>query len=715
MIKHPKQVYAIAEDGSKIRLVRLTRDKDIVYLHDLDQIDLEKSLYAHTEEELSAGLEAGGVIPGPEFQDSREISLDDFTSDYTAEIQLSPWENTFNSYDLHNGVLAVNINDENIIRYPDSVLSGRALKQFARSSLSPGDYKAKNWTACSVKIANRPHTWLHHGSNQLLSMLDQYAKKHKRRFYFQLADANDIALADYFRVLRADPEKRTLLVYLGSEHRRAYLFEKGAWITTLQLQISQPEPDPEIVYSKLALALDSAQLADPEEIVLCGDKSSGELLDYLRQQYSEDMVHFLSFPELVISSEKTNQYDSRFLAQFALPIALAYKALHPEDERFSPTNFLPPKILEGQKYFKVAWHGFMVLMAVFAVVFYATFSILQIGKSLNEAKALKRNLDKTLAQRRAQANEIQKIRSDLESQQKSMEVMKGVLEGKNPWALILDKLNRRFAERPVSWLTNVRKNGEQLSISGVTTNRANVLEFAALFPNGQINKVAQAMLKDTTVWQFDISSDFPVVDWWGDIQRDLEELMALKQLYGEETAAENPGASSSQSTANLPPGTVSTPVIKNLQQYKGLKPIPAELMPKPSERTLKSAGAEINEYNAIISAINRANMWEYRDLASKFLSKYSKSSLAPYVRWHMANRMFIDAGWDMVFYYTGPLLSVRNDMYPYALLVRARTNYVRGNELYKKEYSELKNDFSRHPLNKVVTEDLAQIARGGAK
>ncbi len=108
-------------------------------------------------------------------------------------------------------------------------------------------------------------------------------------------------------------------------------------------------------------------------------------------------------------------------------------------------------------------------------------------------------------------------------------------------------------------------------------------------------------------------------------------------------------------------------------------------------------------------------MWEYRDLASKFLSKHRNSPLLPYVRWHMANRMFLDTGWDMVHYYTEPLIAERGEVYPYALLVRARTHYVRGNTMYKSEYSELKDDFSRHNLYRIVLEDLAQIARGGSK
>jgi len=713
MIKHPKQVYAIAEDGLKLRLVRLTRDKDIVYLHDLDQIDLDKSLYAHSDEELGDGIDL--KQNSPDLRDEQEISLDEFTPDYAAELSMSPWENTLNSYDLYHGVIAINVNEENLLRYPDGELSGRMLKQFAKSSLSPAHYRSKEWKACPVKIANRAQTWLHHGPNQLLNMLEQHARKHKQRLYFQLADANDVVLADHFRIMHADPDKRTLLVYLGSEHRRAYLFEKGVWISTLQLQISQKDPDPEIVYSKLALALDSANLADPEVITLCGDNCGSDLLEYLQRQYSEDMVHYMSFPELVVSNERTELYDSRFLAQFALPIALAFKALHPEDERYSHTNFLPPKVLEGQKNFKVAWHGFLVLAVLFALVFYATVTILQTGQKLREAKSLKRELDKTLTMRRAQAAEIQKIRSDLESQQKSMEVMKNVLEGKNPWTEVLGKLNRRFAERPVSWLTNLRKAGEQLSIAGTTTNRSNILEFAALFPNGQINKVAQAKIKDTTVWQFEITSDFPEVDWWGDIQRDLEELMAMKKMYGEDTSGGQTGSALPGATANVPPGTAITPIVKSLAPYKGLKPIPSELMPKPTERELKSAAAEMGDYNAFITAINRGNMWEYRDLASKFISKYRKSPLLPYVRWHMANRMFIDSGWDMVTFYTEPLITVRDEIYPYALLVRARTHYVRGNGMYKDEYSELKDDFSRHPLYKVIAEDLAQIARGGSK
>ena len=56
MVKHPKQAFGISEDGTVLRLVRLIRDRDQVYLHDVDRIDLERSLY-NLQEELPVAAE----------------------------------------------------------------------------------------------------------------------------------------------------------------------------------------------------------------------------------------------------------------------------------------------------------------------------------------------------------------------------------------------------------------------------------------------------------------------------------------------------------------------------------------------------------------------------------------------------------------------------------------------------------------------------------
>lgn len=355
----------------------------------------------------------------------------------------------------------------------------------------------------------------------------------------------------------------------------------------------------------------------------------------------------------------------------------------------------------------------LVLTAVFVVAFFGTISILKSNQQFKQATELKRQQEITLAKRRAEAAEIQEIRNALEKQHQLMEVIKSVLANKNPWSLILDTLNRKFAQRPVSWITSMRREQDKLAISGTTTNRQNIVEFAAVLPNSRIIKVNQAKIKERTVWVFEIRSDMPTVDWMAMIQKDMDELLAFKQQYGEANKLSGTATTAVQQPGGVTP--VTTPVIKNLKPYAGLSPLAAQYMPVPTERVIKEAASLLPAYNAFISAVNRGNIWEYRDLSAKFITNNRRSPLVPYIQWHMANRMFIDRDWDMVRLFTEPLLKEMSDLYPYALLVEARTDFVKNNPAYKGKYVTLQNDYARHPLSGQIKADLAIISKGGAK
>lgn len=713
MIKHPKQAFGISEDGTVLRLVHLVRDREQVYLHDVDRVDLERSLYHPLEEAPAAAETNPWEEPG---SDQPELKLDEYESVYNSDIRVQPWETMFNSYYLKQGVIALNVNDDQLIRSSDAIEGSRKIRQFVRSQLSPEEYKRKDWHVCRANLNQRPHLLLHKGSNLLLNLISDYGRRHKHPLYFQLADANDIALTDYYRINALDKEKRTLLVYLGNEYRRAFMFDKGEWLSTLPLQITQISPQPEIVYSKLALALDSAQLSDPEQMVLCGDLVSTELLEYISAQYPPDTVSLLSFPQIVVNSQKSDLYESRFMAQFALPLALAYKALFPDDLRYTRSNFLPHKTLESQKTYKVAWHGLIVLGVIFLLTLYGTISMLKVSQRLRDARAEKSRLERTLAQRRVEAAEIQKIRTSLEQQQQIFEVMRTILDGKNPWTEVLEIINRRVAGLPITWLTNLKKTGERLNLSGITTNRNHILSLAGALPNSEIMKVTEAEIKDRRVWNFEIGSDLPSKDWIAEIEQDLKKLMDMKKAYGEDPSIASPATTEKGTKPGvvLGPQKAATAQVKSLAPYKGLSPIQDRYLPQVPDDVAKKGGPELDAYYAFIASINRGNMWEYRDLGVKFLNNNTKGYLSMLVRWHMAYRFYIDKEFNLVNTYNEQLLAGSTELYPWALLLAARTDYARGYSAYKDKYYTLKNDYARHPISGQIKEDL-RVIEGGAQ
>ena len=682
MKKHPKQAFGIFEDGHTIKLAHVIRETEQFYLNALNLIELEHPLYREAEAIVISEPDTENWENGiPE----EEVTIAEFDAVGASLMQMQPQDNLLSSHQLTKGVIALNINDENIHRSTEIIGKSTSIKRYARENLLLSNYRAGRWQSSYARIDQRKVLWLHQGTNMLLEMLRDYQRKSRIKLYYQLADANDIALTDYFKQLVSGIEKRMLLVYLGEDYRKAFVFENGYWVDVLPLQITQKEPRIEVISSKLSLALDSSGHEYPEAIVICGDLVSQEGLNYLREHFENTEFSFLGYPYFVVDGSKPEMSDPAYLSRFALPIALAFKALHPEDVFFTPSNFLPSSIIEGQKVFKVAWHGFLVLALVFLCTLFFTFHILQGNKGLTDAKKNDRELAQSLAKLRVEAKEIQEIRSQLELHQKGIEAMRTVLENKNPWSFLLDSIDRSFAANPISWLTNLRTEKDKLILSGATTKQANVIQFAKLLPNSQIMKVSASKIAAYPIWVFEIASDLPKVDWMGLIEDDLESLRAVKESYGQTGAAETGGT---------------------MEGVTGMSVIPAYLQLNAPAQLTQSQDADVEYYEAFVTSSNTENKWTYRKMGQNFLQKNGKHPLLPYVRWRMAYRLYLDKDYDFALKFLEPMLRVKDDKYAYAMLMAARIYYAKGDPRAKDYYSVMKKDYALHPLAAVVKADL---------
>lgn len=719
MKRHPKQAFGVFHDGLAVRIVQLTREGHEVYLQGVDHTELDRYWYKILDEENIGPVDAKtGDDRSPAKND---IELDEFDGDYVANYQLLPSERMLAGFDLRHGVIALNVYDDNIFKDNPGAVSRKEMDQFVKSKVPSKQLKNGDWQSALVNIGGQKQHWLHSGTNRLFEMLLDYQKSNHVPLFYQLGDANDIALTDYFRVSYEDRlDKSTLLVYLGQEYRKAFVFNNGEWVDTLKLQITQNYPEPEIISSKLALAIDSAQLQEPEVIVFCGDLVNVDLIEHMRLQFPTEQVEAISFGNLLVSAKDSNSLDVRTLTAFTIPIALAYKALFPEDDRFTPSNFLPARVIEGQKEFKVAWHGFVVLFFVFAVTLISTNMILKTNLTIMQEKELKRDLDFKLELRRKEAAEIQKIRNELENQEKSIDVLKGLLDKKNPWTETLNIANRVFAGQSLSWLTNLKLDGEQLFMAGVTTRRSGIIEIANAFPDSKIKKVVHSKVRGKSTWSFEMTSSLPTVDWIGEIERDVEALLLLKQSYGEEQekAAAKEEEGKVALTGPVKPIAPQRAPLKKITDKRGrliLPVLPQSSCPVPRDELTKGEGEDVQDYFKFVTSVNRGNIWEYRDMGTRFIFRHRASELLPAVRWWLSYRLYLDKEFSLASQYLTPMLETSDRYHPYAVLLQARVEYASGSDRYKEFYHLLKNDYGRHALISQVNADLEIIAKGDEK
>ncbi|MBW6513718.1 MAG: hypothetical protein K0B87_03055 [Candidatus Syntrophosphaera sp.] len=749
MKKNPKTSFGILEDGQIIKMACLQRDGYHLYLMNLDYVELDKPLYV-TPEQLA---EYEKTRPSGE-----EINLDEFASEYVTGLKQTPWDRMFGSVRLDSGVIAINVSEENLSRGLDIPESAAAERVFLRSNLTPQHQKNGEWQTSRFDVGGTSQIWLHQGPNQLYELLKTYGKRNKKNLYYQLADANDIALADHYRTNNLGDGQRHLLVYLGREFRKAFLFDQGGLVDIYNLNITQDLPEAELIHSRVSLALDNAQQPEPDRIVICGDLASDELVRYFNK-HDSGRTSLLSFPNLTVFNGKADLYNEVFLAQFALPIALAQKALFPDEARYTPSNFLTRKQIEAQRTFKVAWHGYLILGLIFALALLGTIAFLTVRSNLKHEKEAQRRLQHELAVLQVEAAEIARMKAELEQFKRNTEVIRGVIQGKNPWSEVLDTLNRVAQARPISWLTNLKRNGERLQLSGVTTNRNHVIDIAATLPQSRIQRVTSAEIRDFKVWNFEIASDFPSVDWVAKIEAETAELLARNRAEKEKATLELAAAeqaAAAQEAAEMKAAQTMTAAEKKALEARTAaekkaaearavaekaaaeKPAAAQPAPAPAPRTASTTGnklpsidkaympqpsdwqkqAPANElaaYNAFIAAVNRGDKQGFKQLGYDFINKYPQSRLNRLLRWHFANKLYIYGEYIDAKVVLDPLVRYVDAHYPYALLLAARIDHQTGYDRYRRLYNLMQKDYAEHPMQGQVQADIAAIGRGGAQ
>jgi Tfp pilus assembly protein PilN len=703
MRKHPKQAFGIYHDGLVVRMVHLVREGESVYLQGVDHTDLDKYWYKILDDPSmemvdSKSHEPKASAPG-------EIDIDEFDNDYVTYYQLQPSERMLSAFDLGHGVIAINVYDDNIAKDNPGAISKKEMQLFVRQKVPAKTLKLGEYQSSIVTIGDNPQHWLHKGTNRLLDLIREYTRKNHIKVFFQLADANDVALTDYFKRAYADDlERPTLLVYLGQEFRKAFVFRDGKWTQTLSLQIAQSIPEPDVISSKLTLALDSAQVEEPERIIICGDLANADLVENLGEAFSSAAVKLFEFKDIVVSATDGDILDYSSLSKFCIPIALAVKALFPEEECFSKTNFLPGKVIESQKEFKVAWHGFLILFLIFGWALWGTNKVLKSNSAFVREKHRKQELSFVLSQKRSEAAQIKKFEEELADQELNLQRIGGLLDKKNYWTRMLDALNRSFRGNPKSWITNLKLNKDVININGVTSNRSSIISLTQALPQSSISKVSAAKIRDHNVWIFEMSGKAPELNWLELIEDDIRQRMAEKErLEAQSNQASGGGSraiksSGSETEKPLPLRKMQLPPLQNAS-------LPGFNMAAPD--SVLSA-----EFLSFVNALHQGHIWNYREIGNNFIYNHPKSNMIPAVRWWMAYRMYLDRDYRVAMEYLRPLLGRKDNYSPYINLLKARLDLAMGNKEYIELYDALKAQ-EGHVIREQVNLDMQAIRQGG--
>jgi len=324
-------------------------------------------------------------------------------------------------------------------------------------------------------------------------------------------DSGDISLMNMVRMnYTFAPTEVSVIIYVGVEFTRL-IFMRGNQFYQFAPILGEGYDSPNLqntVYSRLLLEQDNLAIPRISKIILAGESKRIGLKEFLLQQLPDQDVDYLYGTQLDLSSLTAEQQES--VSEFAVPIGAAWRVLEPTNPRLYSINLLPADIREGQRVFKLAWHGFLLMGLLF---FSALFFTLQIGIKTKDID----DLGKVLELKQSQIEENQTLMSSIEAlqaqlarYQTSLALYDTLVPGTDRWSKALTQISHGVEDLNSIWLTDFSTSeGGLVTMNGFSIYRTRIPRLSTLFDMSVLKEVFVREIREQTVYNYKIEVRAP--------------------------------------------------------------------------------------------------------------------------------------------------------------------------------------------------------------
>jgi hypothetical protein len=342
---------------------------------------------------------------------------------------------------------------------------------------------------------------------RILEEIKPFLGKHLPRI--SLIEVADVALINLARANYGfTPDEITAIIYVGVEFTRL-IFMKGSEFFHFAPVLGEGYDSPNIqntVYSRLLLEQDNMGIPRIDKILLGGESRRIAFDEFIREQLPEVDVQYFRTPYLDTSGISTELQEQ--IPEYAVAIASAWKVLDEAHPGFYPVNILPESVKEGQRTFKLAWHGYVLLLLVFIASFYFTSRYAKVQVEVSSKKSVLNQLQDKVDENEKLKTAIASLNEQIGRYNIALAVYDSLVPGSERWNKTLAQLAKGVEDLGAIWVTEVRSlaNGA-MSIQGYTLYRVRIPRISALFDNATLSKVEVKEIREKAppVYSFIIS------------------------------------------------------------------------------------------------------------------------------------------------------------------------------------------------------------------
>jgi Tfp pilus assembly protein PilN len=317
-------------------------------------------------------------------------------------------------------------------------------------------------------------------------------------------DSADISLMNLVRMnYDLQPQEVSVVVYIGVEFTRL-IFLRGNQFYQFAPILGEGYDSPNLqntVYSRLLLEQDNLAIPRISKIILAGESRRIGFKEFLQQQLPDQEIEYLLAPQLDTSPLPADQQEA--VSEFAIPIGAAWRALEQTNPKFYHINLLPAVIREGQRVFKLSWHGYLLLAMLFFSTLFFTLSISEKRQDISGHRETLKLKEAQLAENQTMMTSISSLEQQLSKYKSSMALYDSLVPGAERWSRVFTQLSHGVEDLNSIWLSDFTSNDAgTLTLNGFAVYRTRIPRMSTLFENSVLKEVSVQQIRDETVYRY---------------------------------------------------------------------------------------------------------------------------------------------------------------------------------------------------------------------
>lgn len=300
-----------------------------------------------------------------------------------------------------------------------------------------------------------------------------------------------------------EPEDITGIIQFGPETTRV-IFMKGEEVWQVSPLINEGTNKKSVlntIFSKVLFQLDTGEVPNLDRILLADNTMGRDAVEFFRNNFPDISVENFTFRHELLD---TGELDPNSVDSFTTTIGAAWAASGFRKQHFPDISLVPAYIEDRQKFFKLEWHGVVLLFLIFLTPIVFNYFYNQNVQQINE-------LDNNLAQINAEINQINplvertnQLSSDLSELSEKLVLVDTLSSGSREWSAKLGILNQAAQNTSNTWINSMSQVGEGTLIEGYTLYRNRIPSIVEEFHDATLLNVVNHEEREKTVYQFSI-------------------------------------------------------------------------------------------------------------------------------------------------------------------------------------------------------------------